>query len=35
MTNSAEDEASDYNTEIIKEFRANRDASAGCGRAPR
>jgi hypothetical protein len=27
--------ASDYNTKIIEEFRANGDASAGPGRAPR
>ncbi len=35
MANSAAGGASDYNSEIIKEFRANQDASAGCGRAPR
>jgi len=35
MTKSAPGEGSDYNAEIIKEFRGARDASAGPGRAPR
>jgi hypothetical protein len=35
MANAAPGEASDYNTKIIEEFRANGDASAGRGRAPR
>jgi hypothetical protein len=35
MANSAAGGASDYNTKIIEEFRANEGVSAGCGRAPR
>jgi hypothetical protein len=35
MADSAADEASDYNTQIITEFRANQGRVGGMGPAPR